>query len=94
MKNEVFGNGHSASLAAFPDAKPVVQQRKSLPELGKKDSSVGSNNGNATSKEEQLMARMLGKGGGMFGGGAKKSSKDGEAKKEGGGSGKPKWFKG
>eukprot|EP00984_Skeletonema_dohrnii_P009818 scaffold3783_cov126-Skeletonema_dohrnii-CCMP3373.AAC.2 len=77
----------AGGTAAFPDAKPVITK----PAAAEKKKGVESKkrSGNAPSKEELLMQRMLGKPSTLGGNASsKKTDKDGAKK-----NGKPKWFK-
>ncbi len=85
LRDELFLAG--GGTAAFPDAKPVITQ----PTAAEKKIGVESKNssGNAPSKEELLMQRMLGKPSTLSANtSSKKTDQDGAKK-----SGKPKWFK-
>jgi tether containing UBX domain for GLUT4 len=87
VRSELFAGGN-AGTSAFPDAKPVLKEKKAPEKSKGRDDSNG--NDGAQSKEDLLMQRMLGKKVGL---GRKSSSSDGggNGQKK---SGKPKWFKG
>lgn len=92
IRDEVFAGGNDVA-SAFPDAKPIVNQKAPA---NSKDNKNNGNGGSAPSKEDLLMQRMLGKKAGLFGGkrssngnGSKSTGEDGAKK-----NGKPKWFKG
>ena len=87
LRAELFSGGSHAS--AFPDAKPIVKEANTQSNLKRKDSTNDNGNGGGQSKEDLLMARMMGKKTGLLG--MKGADKDG---KKSGGGGKPKWFKG
>ena len=93
LREELFvaGEGKEGPTTVFPDAKPVLEERKTPVESVGKDNVIGSN---APSKEDILMQRMLGKSVGLLGGGksscSSKDTSDNKASKDG----KPKWFKG
>jgi hypothetical protein len=86
LKRELFGAADSIA-SSFPEAKPILPEKTAQLSVG--SSNVG-NNDEAPSKEEVLMARMMGKG--LFGAKASKGPSGG-----GGGqdekNAKPKWFK-
>jgi hypothetical protein len=96
LRKELFGTstqvgGADYNAAAFPDAKKLVEDKSSG---GKKRAAEGTNGGggaasSAESREDALVARMLGKKSGLLG--RKGSSASSGDKKSG--SGKPKWFK-
>jgi len=85
LRDELFFAG--GGTAAFPDAKPVITK----PAAAEKKKGVESKkrSGNAPSKEELLMQRMLGKPSTLGGNASSKKSDQDGAKKNG----KPKWFK-
>lgn len=90
LREELFSEGELAST--FPDAKSIVTKRSAPAKSNGKGNNRGENGGgDAPSKEELLMQRMLGKKSSLFGG--KKNSRgagqDGANKK----GDKPKWFK-
>jgi hypothetical protein len=84
LRSELFNANNNVS--AFPEAKPIVPEKRAQP------SNASGSNGNddGPSKEEMLMARMMGKG--LVG--AKKTSKSVGGSDQGENKGgKPKWFK-
>lgn len=85
LRKEVFKvNTHSNNVSMFPESKPIMLDKKAPPSNA--GSTVGNDDGQ--SKEEQLMARMMGKG--LLSGKKKSSGNGGE---NGDKKGKPKWFK-
>jgi hypothetical protein len=90
LRDELFSEG--VSTAAFPNAKPIVNEQKgsSFNSQGKDNTGIGG--GGAQSKEELLMQRMLGKKVGLLGG--RKTTDDNSDKDSEKKNGKPKWFTG
>mmetsp|Transcript_28327 Transcript_28327/g.59996 ORF Transcript_28327/g.59996 Transcript_28327/m.59996 type:complete len:659 (+) Transcript_28327:119-2095(+) len=90
LRDELFAGGKNAA-SVFPDAKPIVKEKRALAKSNGTGNSSNNDSGGAPSKEDLLMQRMLGKKPGLLG---RKSSSGGasqdEAKKKGG---KPNWFK-
>lgn len=90
LRDELFSEG--ASTAAFPNAKPIVNEQKASSSNPQGKDSTGFGGGGAQSKEELLMQRMLGKKVGLLGG--RKTSGDNNDEESEKKNGKPKWFKG
>ncbi|KAL9188586.1 hypothetical protein ACHAXT_006964 [Thalassiosira profunda] len=92
LRDELFSGGSNAGASAFPDAKPIVKEKRPPGAPKRKDTGDG---GGGQSKEDILMQRMLGKKTGLLG---KKSSSNASGSDQGGakkgGKPKPKWFKG
>ena len=82
LRTELF-NANNNNESVFPEAKPLLPEKKNTAP-SKSNSSVSGDN---QSKEELLMARMMGKG---LLSGKKKSSVGNEPDEK---KGKPKWFK-
>jgi len=97
LREELFGTsaqvgGADYNAAAFPDAKKLVEDKSSGKKRGAAEGANGGGGGaaaSAESREDALVARMLGKKSGLLG--RKGSSASSGDKKSG--SGKPKWFK-
>ena len=82
LRSELF-NSNNNNVSLFPEAKSILPEKKNAAP-SKSSSNVSGDN---QTKEELLMARMMGKG---LLGGKKKSSGDSEHGEK---KGKPKWFK-